>query len=446
MSKTLKIFVTYAHKDEEAKDELIKRLAVLKQDGLISIWHDNEILAGDRWRDAVFNTLAVSDLLFYLTSASSLASENCNKELAAALKGRKMQVIPIILESCDWQNHPLSDFEVLPHKGKPLNKWEPESDGWQNVVEGIRRTITTRHCQVSEGAQNGGLTDWVFQQGNFWMMIEQTDTAIEAYSHAINLAPHHAEAYYNRGLAERRRGRHEEAIADYSKALRLKPDFAEAYVNRGNAKLLLGHHEAAIADFDQAICLKPDEARAYYNRGNARAALGQLEAAIADFEESVRLKPDDARPYLGRGMAKNLLGQPEAAIADFDTAIRLQMESTDAYINRGYAKVLLEHPEAAIEDFDAAIRINPRSAGAYYNRGYAKAALGRLEAAIEDFDAAIRLKADFANAYYNRGVAKIRLGQDSEAEPDFQMAAILAEQVGDQRLLTEMNQNLHIHG
>ena len=60
MSKGLKVFITYAHcKNSEAKDKLITYLAVLKQNGLIDVWHDNEILPGDKWRDAIFNNLAV---------------------------------------------------------------------------------------------------------------------------------------------------------------------------------------------------------------------------------------------------------------------------------------------------------------------------------------------------------------------------------------------------
>ena len=86
MNKPLKIFITYAHKNTAAKYELITRLALLRSEGIIDIWHDNEILPGDKWRDAIFSNLADSDLLLYLTSANSLESENCNKELAGALR------------------------------------------------------------------------------------------------------------------------------------------------------------------------------------------------------------------------------------------------------------------------------------------------------------------------------------------------------------------------
>lgn len=81
MNKPLKVFITYSHKNTTEKDELITRLALLKCEGVISIWHDNEILPGDKWRDAIFSNLADSDLLLYLTSAYSLESENCNTKI-----------------------------------------------------------------------------------------------------------------------------------------------------------------------------------------------------------------------------------------------------------------------------------------------------------------------------------------------------------------------------
>ena len=87
MSKPLKAFITYAHKNRKAKDKLIQCLKGMQREGLIGIWHDNEIIAGDKWREEIFDTnLPDSDLLLYLVSASSLDSENCNRELGIALE------------------------------------------------------------------------------------------------------------------------------------------------------------------------------------------------------------------------------------------------------------------------------------------------------------------------------------------------------------------------
>ena len=141
LSKPLKGFITYSHKDAAAKDELRERLDVMEQKNELTTWHDGEITAGDEWYEDISKNLAGADILLYLVSAASLASKNCNKELAEALTRVYTKVIPIILEHCDWMQHQLSDFEVLPLKGKPISKWEDPSEGWQNVVDGIRAAI-----------------------------------------------------------------------------------------------------------------------------------------------------------------------------------------------------------------------------------------------------------------------------------------------------------------
>ena len=274
MSKSLKMFITYAHKNSKAKDKLITYLAVLKQNGLIDVWHDNEILPGDKWQDEIFNNLADSDILLYLTCPYSLASENCNKELTAALNPN-IRVIPIILEHCDWQNHQLSDFQVLPEKGKPIydiSEWNPESKGWMSVVEGIRKVINEMQSQVMPSPsitpeEIETLAFLAFHRGNFMMILGQIDEALKDYSRAIELSPNNAAAYTNRGVAYRKEGKLDLAVKDYNKAIKLNPDDANAYSNRGNVYREKGEFNRAIDDTNTAIELNPNCAEAYNNRG-----------------------------------------------------------------------------------------------------------------------------------------------------------------------------------
>ena len=199
MSKPLKVFVTYSHKDTLAKDKLITLLARLESENLIDIWHDNKITVGDRWRGTIFNNLADSDILFYLVSGSSLDSEICKMELVKSLSGN-IRVIPIILERCDWPNHQLSDFQALPDKAKPISEWQPESKGWQNVLDGIRKVVDTMQIQTdpsSDILQENIQAEQMFQRGHTLMMLGRVDEAIEAYLDTLKLNPHHAGAYAN---------------------------------------------------------------------------------------------------------------------------------------------------------------------------------------------------------------------------------------------------------
>ena len=322
MSKPLKIFITYAHKDKVAKDKLIMHLEVMKHEGLISIWHDNEIMPGGTWRDTIFSNIADSDLRLCLVSVASLASENCSRELAKALKAN-IRVIPIILESCDWLNHQLSDFQALPDKGKPINEWQPESKGWQNVVYGIRKTIE----EIQVGVQKGTLPEWVFQQGNFLIMLGQIDKAIEAYSHAIELKPDDAQVYTNRGVAYYSKGKYDLAIQDLNKVIELNPDYPIAYTNRGMAYYSKSEYDLAIQDFNKAIELNPDYAETYYNRGELWLRLREWEKAKADLITAKKMGLDIVAAF--RNDYKN--------VAAFERANRVKLpEDIAALVRKGF--------------------------------------------------------------------------------------------------------------
>ena len=311
MSEPLKVFITYSHNDRQQNTELKTRLAVMESEGEIKLWDDNEILPGDEWYKDISINLTASDILLYLVSATSLASTNCNKELAEALNA-KIRVIPIILEACDWENHQLSRFEVLPYKGKPINKWDYESDGWQNVVDGIRKVVDKMQSQVdlpSSTPEEELRAELAFQQGNVFMMLEQVDKAIEAYSHTITLNPNNAAAYNNRGNAYNDNGGYDHALKDYNTAIQLKPDFAEVYNNRGNAYNGKEEYDRAIEDYNTAIQLKPDFAEVYNNRGNAYKGKGETDRAIEDYNTAIQLKPNLADAYTNRGIAYNEKGE-----------------------------------------------------------------------------------------------------------------------------------------
>ncbi len=366
MGEPLKVFITYSHEDTNSKDKLRQCLAVMEQQGLVTIWHDNEILPGDKWYEDISKNLADSDILLYLVSTSSLASKNCNKELAEALSG-EIRVIPIILEDCDWQNHQLSDVQALPDKGKPINEWQPESKGWQSVVADLRKVVGKMLTKASDSNLKETLPEWVFQQGNFLMMLGQSNKAIEAYSHAIELTPNNVIAYYNRGIAYGDKGEHDHAISDYSKAIDLQPDYTDAYYNRGNTYSDKGVYNRAITDYNKAIELNPNDAMAYCNRGIAYHNNGEVDRAIADYNKAIELNPELAESYNNRGIAYGIKGAYDRAIADFSKLIDLNPEFALAYHNRGMCWLHLQNWQGARSDLTVAKNIGEDIIAAFRN-------------------------------------------------------------------------------
>ena len=433
MSKGLKVFITYAHKNSEAKDKLITYLAVMKQNGLIDVWHDNEILPGDKWRDKIFNNLADSDILLYLTCPYSLASENCNKELTAALNPN-IRVIPIILEHCDWRkNHQLSEFQALPDKGKPINdinEWNPESKGWKSVVDGIRKTVTDMQSQAKSSPtvtpeEIETLEFFLtFHRGNFLLMLKQIDGALKAYSRAIELSPNNAEAYNNRGVTYQEKGELDRAIEDYSKAIQFKPKLAFAYINRGVTYREKGELDRAIEDCSKAIQLKPNYAEAYNNRGVIYQEKGELDRAIEDCSKAIQFKPKLAFAYNNRGVTYDKKGEFDRAINDYNTAIQLKPDSAELYNNRGIVYNEkgegLTVPSMTITQL---YKLKPDSAELYNNRGSnLRHEKGELDRAINDYNTAIQLKPDDAELYNNRGVTYDKKDELDRAINDYNTA------------------------
>ena len=370
MSRSLKGFITYAHKNTAAKDELITCLAVMQQQNKLVTWHDAEMTGGDKWREDIFKHLADSDILLYLVSAASLASENCNKELAEAVSS-DIRIIPIILEDCDWQNHQLSDFQALPDKGDPISKWQPE--GWQNVVDGIRKIVDKMQSQVdspSEISEKVLPAELALQQGNVCMMLGQIVMAIEAYSHVIELNPNNPNAYNNRGVAYSAKGDFDRTIEDYTKAIELNPNYAVAYNNRGGVYYLKEEYESAIVDFTKATELNPDYAVAYNNRGVAYYLKEEYESAIVDFTRAIELNPNYAIAYNNRGRAYGVKGEVDGL------TLRPDSPTSKRAVIR------------AIKDYNPAIGLNPEFAPAYYNRGVAWLRLREWERAELDLTVA----------------------------------------------------------
>ncbi len=429
----IKVFITYSHAAREARDKLATYLDTMKRERLINIWHDNEILPGDTWRDSISKNLAESDILLYLVSANSLASENCNRELAEALNAN-IKVIPIILESCDWQNHQLSDFQVLPDKGKPINGWENENEGWQSTAAGIRKVIHKMQTQItslSDIPQEEILAKLEFERGNFLMVLGRIEESIKAYSDVIELNPSYSEAYNNRGVVYADKGEYNRSIKDFNTAINLNSNDFFAYNNRGNTYSAIGKFDKAIEDLNTAIDLKPDYSHAYNNRGNAYRQKEEFEKALTDLDTAINLNTEFAGAYNSRGAAYHEIGDIDKAIEDFNTAIKIDPNYVSPYINRGRAHGRKGNVNDAIADFNKVIELEPDYAEAYYDRGIAYGKRHAFDQAIADYTKAIELKPDYINAYCNRGSAYLPKGKFDQAIADYTKAIELDPKSAD---------------
>lgn len=199
-----------------------------------------------------------------------------------------------------------------------------------------------------------------------------------------------AEVAYNDGTARQAAGDIESAITAYTRALELDPYFPAAHNNRGQARLKKGDAQGAIEDFSEAIKYRTQSPDGYYNRGNAYLAAGKYAEAIADFTRAAELNPRDAQPFNNRANAYRESKRPKEAIADYTRAIEIAPRA-DFFYNRAVAHEDAGMMENALTDYTEAIKRNQEDAQAYANRGILFLRANRDAEADADFANAFRL-------------------------------------------------------
>ena len=140
-----RVFFSYAHEDETLRNQLEVRLAMLKRQGLIEIWHDRQMRAGDLFDWAIDEELNEADIILLLVSPDFLASDYCyNIEKARALKRHRegtARLISVILRPCEWEHTDLARYVVTPTDGRPVTRWPDIDDAFLDVTRAIRRAI-----------------------------------------------------------------------------------------------------------------------------------------------------------------------------------------------------------------------------------------------------------------------------------------------------------------
>ncbi len=148
-SNALKIFISYSHKDEVFKDELVTMLAGLQRRGIVDTWHDRRIEAGDEWHKSIQNAMDNCDLALLLVSPDYLASRFIQEEEQPKLLQRRKEmethVIPIIIRPCKWQSEEaISTLQVVPQDGKAVIKFTKENGDRDQVWADIATEIEKR--------------------------------------------------------------------------------------------------------------------------------------------------------------------------------------------------------------------------------------------------------------------------------------------------------------
>src|SRR6185295_13371991 len=138
----VKVFISYAHKDEMYKDQLVAHLSALKNLGIIQQWDDRQITVGQSWDHEINSAMNEAELILLLISSDFLASDYIvSKEISAALersRRNETKLVPIIVRPCDFADTPLAQFQATPKNAKPISTWSNQDEAFLDVLQHLK--------------------------------------------------------------------------------------------------------------------------------------------------------------------------------------------------------------------------------------------------------------------------------------------------------------------
>ena len=143
MPSPKKVFISYSKTDKAYLEQLKKHLELLQRQGLLEIWDDMELAAGEVWDETIKKELGTADIIILLVSSDLIATDYIwNVEMKKALERHErgeVTVIPVIIRPCDWEDAPFAHLNALPEKGKPISMWTNHDEAWVYVIKKIRQ-------------------------------------------------------------------------------------------------------------------------------------------------------------------------------------------------------------------------------------------------------------------------------------------------------------------
>ena len=139
----IRVFISYAHKDERFRLALEPHLKLLQRQRLIATWHDRLIKPGTQWKDVIDANLEQAKIILLLVSADFIASDYCWEiEMKRALERHEKgeaRVIPVIIREAKWDAAPFAKLQALPEKGKAVDLWKKKDQAWRSVADGVEK-------------------------------------------------------------------------------------------------------------------------------------------------------------------------------------------------------------------------------------------------------------------------------------------------------------------
>jgi WD40 repeat protein/predicted negative regulator of RcsB-dependent stress response len=282
MKKSIEIFFSYAHEDEQLKEELIKHLSEWKRQDLISPWHHRDISAGTEWQREIDTHLRTAQIILLLISPDFMASDYCNsievKQAMERYASGDIEIIPILLRPVEWKDAPFGTLPAFPQGSKPVTLWASQDEAFRLVAAQIKTVVENLLVTQSLNAAEE------------YLQKQQYAEAIDTYRTVIELRPASSAAYHGQGKSFAACKQYEDARKAYNKALSLDNENSTLYLEGGDILCELKQYDRALLAYDRALHLNPQDPSAYIAKGYAYLQLHRYQEALVAYEHALQIR------------------------------------------------------------------------------------------------------------------------------------------------------------
>lgn len=143
----IQVFISYSPNDNSDCEKLQNHLEPMKHQGLIELWCDKYIVAGEERANLINNKLCHADIIILLISPDFIASRYCYevemKEAITRHERKEAVVIPVILRPCRWEKGlPFSQLKAANKDGKSVKEYGEDFDlAFCEIANNIAKTV-----------------------------------------------------------------------------------------------------------------------------------------------------------------------------------------------------------------------------------------------------------------------------------------------------------------
>lgn len=148
MTRT-KVFISYAHEDEQWRETMRKVLKSLERRGQLDVWDDRRLRTGDAWRKEIETALSGCGIAILLVTLDFLNSDFINDiELVRIFERHENEglwIYPVLIGPCDWEgDDQLKARQMKLCNGQPFKKASEadQEEAFAEVAKEIRERLS----------------------------------------------------------------------------------------------------------------------------------------------------------------------------------------------------------------------------------------------------------------------------------------------------------------